>query len=270
MRLLLRAAQGELGGGEGEYTQWKTRLQFFLFETFGNLRIGEMFDMIVDYPDSMPAMRDLKACLTKTHQYSQLVSSVSEACQKRLLHAGANTGDIISTYISTIKALHELDPTGMTLAAVSRPIQQYLRERQDTVRCIVMGLTDDTSSELFEELRKSGADSGRWRPKQADWDEGADDEEDEDCLACVANPGAAACQWMPEPIVAGPSTAYHKGSIDIIGMLVDIYGSTDLFLNEYRVLLSDKLLALTSYEIDKVPFFANPSFIQVPWVCTDG
>jgi len=31
---------------------------------------------------------------------------------------------------------------------------------------------------------------------------------------------------------------YHKGSVDIIGMLVDIYGSTDLFLNEYRALLS--------------------------------
>jgi hypothetical protein len=42
---------------------------------------------------------------------------------------------------------------------------------------------------------------------------------------------------------------YHKGSVDIIGMLVDIYGSTDLFLNEYRSLLSEKLLSLTSYQI---------------------
>lgn len=41
-----------------------------------------------------------------------------------------------------------------------------------------------------------------------------------------------------------------QGSMDIIGMLVDIYGSKDLFLNEYRALLSDKLLALTSYQID--------------------
>ena len=34
-------------------------------------------------------------------------------------------------------------------------------------------------------------------------------------------------------------------------MQVDVYGSTDLFLHEYRVLLSDKLLALTSYQIDR-------------------
>ena len=47
------------------------------------------------------------------------------------------------------------------------------------------------------------------------------------------------------------SYRYSVGSVDIIGMLVDIYGSTDLFLNEYRSLLSDKLLALTSYQIDR-------------------
>ena len=35
--------------------------------------------------------------------------------QKRLLHAGANTSDILTQYISTIKALHELDPSGTTL-----------------------------------------------------------------------------------------------------------------------------------------------------------
>ena len=47
------------------------------------------------------------------------------------------------------------------------------------------------------------------------------------------------------------SYRYSVGTVDIIGMLVDIYGSTDLFLNEYRSLLSDKLLALTSYQIDR-------------------
>ena len=32
-------------------------------------------------------------------------------------------------YISTIKALHQLDPSGTTLAAISKPIQAYLRGR---------------------------------------------------------------------------------------------------------------------------------------------
>jgi anaphase-promoting complex subunit 2 len=53
----------------------------------------------------------------------------------------------------------------------------------------------------------------------------------------------AAMRWVPDALQPGPcSDMYHKGSVDVIGMLVDIYGSTDLFLNEYRSLLSDKLL----------------------------
>ena len=34
--------------------------------------------------------------------------------------------DIITQYISTIKALHVLDPSGTTLAAVASPVQLYL------------------------------------------------------------------------------------------------------------------------------------------------
>lgn len=34
------------------------------------------------------------------------------ALQARLLHAGAATADIIHTYVSTIRALHTLDPSG--------------------------------------------------------------------------------------------------------------------------------------------------------------
>ena len=46
--------------------------------------------------------------------------------------AGANTSDILTQYISTIKALHELDPSGTTLGAISLPVQLYLRGRQVT------------------------------------------------------------------------------------------------------------------------------------------
>lgn len=34
-------------------------------------------------------------------------------------------------------------------------------------------------------------------------------------------------------------------------MLVGIYGSRDLFVNEYRVLLAERLLAALSYDCDK-------------------
>lgn len=43
--------------------------------------------------------------------------------QRRLLHVGAITNDILQAYISTIKVLREVDPTGALLAAVGTPVK---------------------------------------------------------------------------------------------------------------------------------------------------
>lgn len=43
------------------------RLLYFAYETLGQLRIQEMFDIVVDYPDSLPALKDTAACLSHTH-----------------------------------------------------------------------------------------------------------------------------------------------------------------------------------------------------------
>lgn len=39
--------------------------------------------------------------------------------------------------------------------------------------------------------------------------------------------------------------------MDIISMLVGIYGSKELFVNEYRVMLAEKLLNKTDYDTDR-------------------
>ena len=44
--------------------------------------------------------------------------------------AGAATTDIIEQYVSTIRALREVDPSGVLLEAVSDPIREYLRCRK--------------------------------------------------------------------------------------------------------------------------------------------
>lgn len=88
-----------------------------------------------------------------------------------MLHPGANTSDIITQYISSIKVyvgltpfsgvvlctlvdswqgLRLLDPSGVILERVCDPVRNYLRVREDTVRCIVASLTDDNSNELAD------------------------------------------------------------------------------------------------------------------------
>lgn len=47
--------------------------------------------------------------------------------RKRLLHPGASTADILSQYISTMKSLHVVDPSGAAAERVCQPVQAYLR-----------------------------------------------------------------------------------------------------------------------------------------------
>lgn len=48
------------------------------------------------------------------------------------------------------QGLRLLDPSGVVLEKVCDPVRSYLRIREDTVRCIVASLTDDSSNELAD------------------------------------------------------------------------------------------------------------------------
>eukprot|EP00057_Strongylocentrotus_purpuratus_P008203 XP_011662677.1 PREDICTED: anaphase-promoting complex subunit 2 isoform X1 [Strongylocentrotus purpuratus] len=210
--------------------QWKERLQYYLYQTLAELRIQELFNIIVEFPESMSALNDLKSCLEKTDLRTKLVQSLRSAFENRLLHPGVNTTDILTQYISSIRALRVLDPSGIVLELVCEPIRKYLRTREDTVRCIVSSLTDDSSNELADELVKA---------QPVNVEEGAATGTEE------ANP----FDWQPDPIDADPSqTSKSRRTSDIISTLVNIYGSRELFVNEYRNLLADRILSSFSYD----------------------
>lgn len=42
-------------------------------------RIREIFELIVDFPDSTPALLDLQTCLLKTSQHSDLVAALKRS-----------------------------------------------------------------------------------------------------------------------------------------------------------------------------------------------
>lgn len=110
-------------------------------------RSTELFDIIVDFPASTPALEDIKVrtesttplsvitlillplqtCLSKTDLRVHLVNSLRSLMDRRLLHPGADTKDIITQYIATIKCLRILDPAGVLLSRVADPIRRYLR-----------------------------------------------------------------------------------------------------------------------------------------------
>lgn len=189
-----------------------------------SLRIAELFDIIIDFPASAPALEDLKRCLDSTKARSDLVKAYQQQLDTRLLHPGANTPDIITVYISTIKAFLLLDPPGVLLDKVARPIRKYLRERTDTIRCIISSLLGEVDGSLADELSEQRLPDD------------VDDQDDPD--------------WLPDPIDAAPDYAKNRAS-DIIGSLISIYENKDVFVRELQTLLSDRLLAVTDYNIDQ-------------------
>ncbi|KAL4219155.1 Anaphase-promoting complex subunit 2 [Mactra antiquata] len=211
---------------------FKGRLIHFLLETYANVQISQLFKIIIEFPESELAIMDLKYCLEKVDMRSHLVTTLKSSLETRLLHPGVNTSDILTAYISAIRALRALDPAGVILELVCDPVRKYLRSREDTVRCIVSNLIDDASNELLEELVKS----------QPLIDETTHNEEEDGDWK----------KWMPDPVDADPATASKsRRASDIISMLVNIYGSKELFVNEYRTLLADRILTNFNYEIEK-------------------
>lgn len=89
---------------------------------------------------------------------------------RRLLHPGADTKDILTQYVSTIRCLRVIDPPGVLLYKVADPIRRYLRyegnccpssfwliahknsfsERPDTIRNIVSSLVGEGGDLLDE------------------------------------------------------------------------------------------------------------------------
>ncbi len=102
-------------------------------------------------------MEDLHTCLERTagNLRSTLTSSLRGVLQRKLLHLGVSTTDILTAYVAAIRALRVLDPGGVVLELVCEPVRKYLRTRDDTVRCIVQSLIDDSNSELSDELKQN-------------------------------------------------------------------------------------------------------------------
>jgi len=240
-------AQNVVGAEAFVQEQWEAQLEYAASECFVHVRMKELFDLVTEYPDSLPAVRELSVALDRTGRlwYQQLANEWRNALMARLLHPGAETSQIIEVYINTIKVLREMDPSGELLQVITQPVRDYLKGRADTIRCIITSLTDEENGgELYEELRRHDA-----KPLE----EAQLDEEDEE--------EPPTFDWQPPPSIlkrrgvitgqVGRVTSSSRRAGDILAMLVGIYGSKDLFVNEYRIMLADKLLGNLEYDTDK-------------------
>ena len=239
--------------------KYEIQINHLLSDCYCATRQDEIFDIVTDYPDSLPAIIDLNRVLQKTHALNAFIGTLKDTFRERLLHPGAQTIQILQIYIYTIKVLRIIDPTDCLLEHVSYDIKAYLRQRGDTVRCIINALTDEDalSGDLYKELQRQD----NVKPlEETQYD--SDDEEE--------MPG---WDWNPSPslyyqrtsgninlgdkIISGssmrsePVDSVTEKELDLLSMLVGIYGSNDLFVDEYRLMLADKLLANIDFDTDR-------------------
>ncbi|KAJ5343915.1 Cullin homology [Penicillium brevicompactum] len=198
----------------------------------GTLRVSELFDVVVDWPASSGAVEDLRHFVTQTRPRAYVTHWFALNLQQRLLHPGASTVEILQVYISVIRAFHLLDPNGVLLDRIARPIRRYLRDRDDTVKVIVSGLladptaadapaaTNDTLVELASELTRLNQYSMQSKNSEIDFDD---------------------MGWLPDPVDAAPDYRKSK-SADVIDSLVSLFDSKETFVKEMQTLLADRLI----------------------------
>ncbi|KAI9874176.1 MAG: hypothetical protein M1830_010102 [Pleopsidium flavum] len=201
----------------------------------GSLRVNELFNIVVDWDASKGAVEDLKQYITTPVARTHLTSSFSSVLSYRLLQPGASTIEILQVYISIIRVFGTLDPKGVLLDRVARPIRRYLRDREDTVKVIVEGLLSDaedvegqpvgpggdTLVELAIELNRATELAARDNDDaELDWDD---------------------MNWVPDPVDAGPDYKKSKNS-DVIGSLISLFDTRDIFVKEFQDIMGERLL----------------------------
>ncbi len=209
---------------------WKQLAQSLL-TAFSALRSEELFAIVADFPDSLRAVREFKQAAIACNCLGSVGRAFRLEVTRRLLHPGASTQQIIDMYLGMIRTLRIIDPSDLLLNYVATPVRAYLRRRSDTVRCVVSMLLLGREGDLHTEMRRGGS-----------LEFGLDDDDEE------AGPGTA---WQPRKRDPDLAEGILGGQgHDALALLISIYGSTDLFVADYRQVLAEKLVSNMSYSAD--------------------
>ena len=103
IRMLYDSMTTKVSEVDAILVSFRQRLSHFLYETYTKARIDQLFNVIIEFPESAPALEDVKECLARTDLRSHLTKSLKSVLQKKLLHLGVNTADILTAYIAAIR-----------------------------------------------------------------------------------------------------------------------------------------------------------------------
>lgn len=240
--------QGKGGVSLSDVKKWKE----IAVSRLASLRISELFDIVLAWPDSKGGLDDLRASVTTPEKRRQLTDFFSSALKKRLLHPGCSTLEILQVYISMIRTFHALDHSKVLLSRVVTALQLYLCQRDDAVRIVVTGLLaspDEVKQYQQRHIPEPGSSTNSGASHVS-----GDGKLVE--LAVLLNDPAQQrrvhvdeeeldwddMEWMPDPVDAGVNYKRPKNE-DVIGTLINALGSQDVFIKEFQNIIAERLLA---------------------------
>lgn len=166
-----------------------------ILESFINNRFSNLFDMIILFPDSQPAVQELASLLPGTleqHSLSRFVEGAVRSCREKLLTPAMSTETIIGQFINGIPVFRALDHTGLLLDRTAEAARNYLLAHRDqeiapTVYKLFCLLCDEAEPPASNNDRQIRFDSP--------------DDSYLDYLMMMTND--ADDHWLPDPPAAG-------------------------------------------------------------------
>ena len=207
--------------------QYKEKFISIIKRNFIQMKLEKFFEIISNYPESIQTIYDIKSCISNYNQ-STFISTIQNQISSRLLTPGISTRLIIEIFIRIIKIMKTIEPSGYLLNLISAPIKEYLRLRKDTMQWIITTILSEDDNNIIEDMSKAYVRN----IKTQDYDYLSSDDEPE--------------SWEPinikgiKGMLIENNNDFKKNKTDIISTLVNIFGSPEKFMEQYRRMLSER------------------------------
>ena len=218
---------------------YKSQFINILKEKFIFLKIDSFFEIISKFPESKPTLIDIKICISSFDK-NIFINRIKEQLKKRLLYPGVSTRIIIEIFIRIIKIMRIIDSSNnYMLELLSQPIKEYLLNRKDTMQWIITAIISEEDVNMIEDMSKAYVKN----IQSKDYDYLSSDDEPEN--------------WEPINLKGIKyndkyiSNDFKNTKIDIVSILVNVFGSPEKFMEQYKRMLIERKVTDNNFEIEQ-------------------
>ena len=123
---------GQSGERQKCYCAWFQELCSRVCQEYVEMRVPQMFDIMVDYPNSAPCLADLAFCITLNPENAyRLSEALLSQFARKLYQPSAPTSLILTQLINAAKVSLYIDPSATMLAELVTRTRNCLLERPD-------------------------------------------------------------------------------------------------------------------------------------------